>query len=143
MAESTQSVATQGVLKFKIDGYEKQFEVRELTLRQIIELMKSGDNIVNLETFGDYIKGTLLPLVSNIEMDELLDMRGSQVEDIVEKVKEVNKSFFVLAEEAGLADFLMQIKRAVLSDFSRLLVISLKPDTPKSSTTDTHTSSQR
>lgn len=116
---------------FEIEGYDKKFTVKELTVKEIIGLIQDdvlqiGTDIASLQTlFADRI----LPLCSNAKLDDLIEMAPSEVQQFWDKLADVNSVFFGLARKTGLQEVLDQLKSAVIADFSRLVVSSLNPDT--------------
>ena len=126
----------------KIDGYERQIEIKELTVRQIINIAQAGNDKLfasttdgspsgSLADLRDFIESDLLPLCSNLSIEEIMDFPPSAVEEIINCFQEVNKSFFAVAGKTGLSNFGTIIKQAMLNDFSKMLAGSLKQDTGK------------
>ena len=115
---------------FKIEGYDKSFTVKELKVKEIISLM-SEDMLEDLsvETMRDRFSDVLLPMCSNIKFDDLEEMTLSELLEIWNHFKEVNKSFFELAQKMGLDEILIKMKEAIFVDFGNLVVPSLKQDT--------------
>lgn len=114
---------------FKIEGYEKQFEVRELTVAEIISLMSSEDGEdespdTSIAEFAKRFDKVLLPLACNLDIEELKAMPPSDIMEIWDRFQEVNKSFFDLARAAGLDKTFTGLKEAIIADFSNLLVSS-------------------
>ena len=119
---------------FKIEGYDQSFVVYELTIRQIIDLIqdeKITDDL-SVSGFKEYFGETILPAVSTVSMDDLLDMAPSDIKIIWDKFQEANEVFFAAARQLGMEDILNNLKRAVTEDFSKLLVPSLSLDTSSS-----------
>jgi len=60
---------------FKIEGYDKSFTVKELTMKEIISLMSEDllDDLT-IETMRQRFSEILLPMCSNIEFSDLEDM---------------------------------------------------------------------
>ena len=125
---------------FQIEGYDKQFEVRELTVKQIMELMQKDAEDTSLLGLIGQIKD-FLPIATNITMDEIYVMPPSDIQVIWDKFKEVNKTFFGVSQQAGLGDLLGEMKRAIITDFGKLLVSSSKQGIMESLNTDTPSSS--
>ena len=113
---------------FQIEGYDKQFVVNELTIRQVIDLAKrdfQDTSIVGLKSQFE----SFLPLASNVTLNELYEMTPSEIKLIWGKFKEVNSAFFEIAQQIGVEDLLGELKKAITADFGRLLVSSLSQDT--------------
>lgn len=119
---------------FKIENYDRSFEVYELTIRQIINLMqdeKISENLT-LNAFREFFGETILPAVSNVKIEDLLDMAPSDIKVIWDKFQETNSVFFGAARQLGLEEIISNLRRAITEDFSKLLVPSLNQDTSSS-----------
>jgi hypothetical protein len=119
---------------FKIEGDDdREYEVYELTVRQIIDLIqdKALEGSLTIDDFQKYFS-KMLPLFCNVKLEELLDMRPSEIKVIWDKFSEANSVFFDTARKAGLDSLIGQLKKAIIADFSNLLVSSSKPATPTS-----------
>lgn len=128
---------------FPIDGREGQIELRELSVKEIINIMQdeSGNSMSDFKV----LISKFLPKCSNLQkIEDLYDFTPSEIETIWEKFKEVNSVFLKVSQQMGLhkllGDFREKLIEAVTEDFSELLVDSLKKDIPKLSTTDTPSS---
>lgn len=132
----------QRVISFKVNDYDRQIEIKELTVRQIIQLAQSGEktatgnkdekgNVIGatMEDFKNFLQGDLLPLCTNLTLEEIIDFPPSVLREIYDKFKEVNKSFFDFAETVGLMNLLGELKRGILMDFSKMFVNLLNQDT--------------
>lgn len=119
---------------FKIEGFDQQIMVKELTVNQIISLMQ--DDVLtdaSLDTLRTVFQDRLLPLcLEGLTMKDLLDFAPSELEQIWDNFQEVNSSFFVLARKSGLMKSVDELRAAMLSDFSKLLVSSSSQDIPES-----------
>jgi len=128
---------------FPIEGRDEQVELKELTVREIMNLLQ-GDNTG--QTLGDFkqLVTSFLPKCSNLEINDFYDMPPSDIELIWTKFKEVNSVFLKVSQQMGmeklLGDFKVVILEAITEDFSKLLVDSLKKDMSELSTTDTPSS---
>ncbi len=116
---------------FKIEGYEKSFTVKELTVKEIISLTSSdllgGD--ASIASLKENFETRLLPICSNIEMSDLAEMAPSEIVHIWDKFKSVNSDFFEIARKAGLDSILTKLKEALIADFSSYVADSSKQDT--------------
>ena len=109
--------------KFSIENHEKQYEVYELSVKQIINLIEEdalGD--LSLSALRTVLSDRLLPMASNLSLDELLGMYPSEIEFVWTKFREVNASFFAGIEILGLTSIMNTLKKALINDFSRMLV---------------------
>jgi hypothetical protein len=138
---------TRGQITFELPGHNKKFRAKELTVKQIrgifeFDQLPEGDD---LDTIIQHFGGTLLPLTTNLTIEELEDMRPSELKLIWEKVREVNAVFFDIANAAGIQKLAAQFKDAILADFLSSFVSSLSAGirSRSSSTSDTPTSSEQ
>lgn len=120
-------------ITFKIEGYEKSFMVQELTVKELINLIQ-GDTFkgTDLSDLKSVFFDELLPMCSNITQDDLMEFAPSELEVAWDKFREMNKSFFGMAQTLGLTDVLQELKQAAIKDFGNLLVVLPKQDTPES-----------
>jgi len=116
---------------FEIEGYEKSFTVYELTVKQIMDLMQQDIQDTTLTGLTAQFE-SFLPLASDIKLPQLYDMTPSDIKIIWERFKEVNDTFFVVSQQAGLGDLLGALKKAIVEDFGKLLVSSSKQDMSES-----------
>lgn len=117
-------------ITFKIEGYDKSFIVKELSVKEIIGLMQDeGIQTQDLDSLKSVFTEKLLPLCANVEINELLEMVPSEIMEMWTHFKEMNKDFFDMAQSLGLADLIGDLKKAAISDFSKLLAASSKQDT--------------
>lgn len=121
----------------EIEGYKKRFTVNELTVKEIISLMDDDTfKETSLESFKKGLDEKILPLCTNVKVDDLIAMAPSEIMEIWEAFRKVNASFFEVAQKMGLTELLNkggeELKKAILGDFSKLAVASLKQDTPTS-----------
>jgi len=109
---------------FEIEGNDKSFIIKELKVKQIIRLMSEDNLNTDLEVMKQNLTNIFLPMCSNIKFEDLEDLAPSELLEIWEYFKEVNKSFFDLAQKMGLEKILNQILEGIQKDFSNLLVNS-------------------
>jgi len=115
---------------FKIEGHEKSFKVNELTIKDIIGLMQDeGIQTQDIASLKSVFSDTLLPLCSNIKLDELIEMTPSELKEVWGHFKSINTVFFEMAQTLGLMDVVGDLKKAAIADFSKLLALSSKQDT--------------
>lgn len=87
-----------GQKSFRIEGYDKQIVVTELSVRQIMNLFQFQDleNIESWSSISQYVQEKILPATTNLSLDELLDFTPTELKQVWDKVKEVNSTFFGL-----------------------------------------------
>lgn len=130
---------------------EREYVLRELTIREIIDLFENtstGANEVSDTETADastFMKGQIQRLLSlalegNYKLEDFYDMRPSDVKEIYDAFKEANKVFFDIAAEMGMNKVLQEMKSLMQREFSAVLVSSSKAAIQKSSTTVTPTS---
>jgi hypothetical protein len=135
-----------GQITFELPGRDKKYRAKELTVkqvRQLFELKDLGDD-AGLDALIQHFGGAILPKTTNCTIEELEDMRPSELQVIWEKIKEVNAVFFGIATAAGMGELLGRFKDAMLAEFLSSFVSSLSAGirgTP-SGTSDTASSSE-
>lgn len=109
----------------KID--EKEITIKEMTIKEIMGIMNNFTQTgeTNLNSFRKQIDD-ILPLVTDITLDDILKMAPSEAKLVYEKIKEVNSVFFEMAESLGMIKVLGNLKDSIVGDFSSLVVDSLK-----------------
>lgn len=102
----------------KIQINDIEYTIKELTIRQIMELKNEYVNLDNLASILD----TFLVKCSDIPKDSLQDFTFTDLENIVIAIKEVNISFFKIPGHLGLKEVADQmidkIKAGLLKDWS-------------------------
>jgi len=131
-----------GQLTFKIEGFDKQIEVRELTTKQIISLFQfSGlDKVNSWSDVMNYLHDQILPMATNLTPDELLDFAPSDLKTIVDKFKKVNETFFGLTRTPMVTKVFEEIKPKILGAFGDSFAGLSKMDTSMLKSMDTLTS---
>jgi len=140
--------------KVTIDKVE--YEVLELTLRQIIDYFqnmstraeesseedkKSGVTTNSIDFFKSEIQTLLsIALEGDHKVEDFLDMAPSDMKKIYETFKKVNSVFFDIAAQMGITQAMEGFKSMILSEFSKLLVSSSSAAIKKSLTTASPTS---
>jgi hypothetical protein len=108
---------------------QKTITVKELTVREILNLANdealkgtasSGDGF-ELVALKEQADKYLPQFIEGATVDDLLDMKPSQLREIYDKFMEVNSTFFAVARSMGLDQILEQLKLAVQRDFLKLL----------------------
>lgn len=108
---------------------QKTITVKELTVRDIINLANdkallgagSKDDGFELVALREQADKYLPQFIEGATMDELLDMKPSQLKEIYNEFMEVNSTFFAVARSVGLHQILEQLKLALQKDFLKLL----------------------
>lgn len=123
----------------EIEGHAKSFIINELTVAQVMGLMQRED-LFDVEDQSiekiQRIANEMLPLFSNVTIEDLKKMAPSEIRTLWDAFKEVNSDFFDVARALGLTEVLETLRRAIMSDFSKLLVSLLSTATQGSSITD-------
>ena len=106
--------------KSKVVKIDKQeITVRELTVRDFIELIDSVGESTTKENLGKQI-ATFLPKASDLTMEKAKDMAPSELKEIYEAFKEVNEVFFETAQQLGLGVLLTNVKETIMKDILEL-----------------------
>lgn len=113
----------------KID--DREITIKELTVREIIKLgdklgdLDKGDTSEKEGTTLEVIKESLgkhLSMgVEGVTIEDMIDMAPSDLDAMYHAFKEVNKVFFVVAQQAGIADLLRSVKDTIRRDFLKSL----------------------
>lgn len=112
----------------KID--DKEITIKEMTIKEVMGIMNNFTQ-TGETTLGNFRKqiDDILPLITDITADDILEMAPSEAKLVYEKIKEVNSVFFEIAESLGMLKILGKLKDSIVSDFSSLVVDSLKQGT--------------
>lgn len=116
--------------------------VHELTVGQILDMLNE-DASDSKKVSGDIFKILEHNLIkcTSLSVEQAKEMAPSELKKVYNAFKEVNETFFEVAREAGLLGLLNELKKAIVEDFSKRLVGSLKLVTEASSSdTDTPSS---
>ena len=117
-------------ITFKIEGYDKSFEVKELSVKEIIGLMQDeGIQGQDLNSLKAIFTERLLPLCVNVDINELVEMVPSEIMIMWNHFKAMNSDFFDMAQKLGLAEVIADLKKAAIDDFLKLLAALSKQDT--------------
>jgi hypothetical protein len=130
----------------KIDG--KEFTIKELTLKEIIELLQEskfiGDSqvgegeqqteksmeeamILKLQSLpGDFDK--LLEKSCDFKVEDLFTLAPSEIKIITDGFKEVNSDFLAALKHLGVTEAIQAIKDVALIRFSKTLAGLLNQD---------------
>jgi methyltransferase-like protein len=107
--------------QIKVD--EKTYTIRELTIRQIIDMKNQYENIGGFQEMVQLF----ITKCSDITPDSLLDFSFSDMEEIVKAVKEVNGSFFKIPGHLGLQEIsdnlLKRIKESLVQDWGKAMEV--------------------
>ena len=135
------------------DGVKKVVVVKELSVSQIEGLMGQMD----LKRFADpntslkdeitrFLGDSLIPIVSNLTLEECQKMYPSDIELVWNTIQEVNKSFFTLLVKLNIIEWLKGLLQVVGTSLisgttsGQDAVPSLKQDISMPQSMDTPTS---
>jgi len=135
----------------EIEIAEKEYVVRELTLREIIDYFQELTNESNKgeeESTTDtlaYFKGEIqtlltLALEGDHKVEDFLEFTPSAIQSLYEGFKDVNKVFFDTAAKVGIDNILTEVSSMIRTEFSNLLVNSSNAAIKKSLIMDSPTS---
>lgn len=103
----------------KINIDNKEIVVKELRVRDMLELMEEWDKEQN---FSWAHAGKVLERATEgLDIEDLKDLTPSEIKVIWDAFKEVNSVFFKAAQAMDLGKVVAQIKDSFINDFSRLL----------------------
>ena len=103
----------------QLEGRKNSVEVFELTFNEIKSIFDmEGVEDTGFEALASHFGGAILPLVTNLSKEELIELAPSEAKEIWEAVRDVNSVFFLIANQAGISEFLVRFKDALLTDCS-------------------------
>lgn len=120
----------------KLEGSSKEYTVRELTVKEIMDLLSGSDDgsnhteeededlkalsglVSNLLGDTGYVKRFLSIAMPGTKITDLLELAPSELMQIWGVVKEVNSHFFELAQKLEIPERLLGIAQNILTDFS-------------------------
>lgn len=97
----------------------KTYRVFELKPMDVVKIHEEGKDLLAMLREG-------LPLASNIDLDEFLDLFPNEQEKLFEAFKEVNAPFLKAARNLGLTSILEEGKTLLVSEFKNSVAASLK-----------------
>lgn len=101
---------------------DREITVKELTVKEILDVGnrladQDKDSSVTLDSIREALDQHLSLGVEGVTVADLMEMAPSEIDTIYQAFKEVNKVFFAVAQQAGLADLLRQLQEAIKRDF--------------------------
>jgi hypothetical protein len=119
----------------------EDFLIKELTVEEIIAFFDQAQNPINESgepgsQEDDMVTGLMAQLnevllisIPGLNAEQLTTWAPSEIEKLYEGFREVNQTFFTIAQGLGLNNLMEEVKQAIAKDFSSLFVASLKADT--------------
>lgn len=139
------STQARGQITFELPGRDKKYTAKELTVKQIRSLFELNQwpEADDVDAIIQHFGGILLPITTNVDIEELDDLLPSELKIIWEKIHEANAVFFGTLNAAGLKELLAKFRDAILTDFLSSFASSLSAGirSRKSGSGDTPTSS--
>lgn len=134
----------------QLEEREKPITIYELTVGQIIHLAEDDgpfSRTGNNKGLKGILDSDLLQVCSTLKFEDLLNFTPSELKQIWDAFREVNKTFFETARQVGLTGLLEEmmekfkgsIQNLMQEELSKLLAGSSRPVIQESSTTDTPT----
>jgi hypothetical protein len=112
------------------DGGPLHVQVFEVRPRDLLNLLP--DNDVDASIVATIEK--MLPLCSDIELEEFVGLYPSEQEILIDAFKEVNRPFLSMTDQLGLGPILEEVRRSLVSDWQRIATDLLPQDTLAAST---------
>ena len=103
--------------KIKVDN--KEITVKELTVRELLSFVEDSES-VSLDTLGELLEVA----TEGLDMSTLKEMTPSEIKQVWDAFREVNSVFFDTAKALGMGEAVAEIKKSLVSDFSKLLASS-------------------
>lgn len=98
------------------DGSKKTVVIQELSVRQIEGLVSSMDlqafqveGASLTEELKKLFRDKLIPIVTNLTLDEVFKMYPSDIEQVIFDIQEVNKSFFTVLAKLDIVTWAKQL----------------------------------
>lgn len=122
----------------EIDG--KEFELSELTVKQIIDIFDNSKFVIGLNelTNSDNISlsivrsaneiNNLLAQCANFRIEDLMDLTPSEIKLVFDVFKEVNSDFLSILESLGMIETFQRILKEGRTNFLEHVVSSSKTD---------------
>ncbi len=107
---------------------KKKITIYELRVKDIRQLMESGDEINALSDID-----SLLPMATDLKLEDFEELAPSEIKELWKKFKEVNADFFDLARKMGLEKLL---KSFIDENLTEAFADLFSSDTPELPTTD-------
>jgi hypothetical protein len=120
---------------------DEEYLVRELTVAEIIGFLdnpapqgeEEGDGSVKDTATGllGQVDQVLAIAVKGLKAEDLKSWAPSEIEKLYNGFKEVNSTFFAIAQRIGLGSLMEEVRQAIAADFSSLFANSLRQGTGK------------
>lgn len=119
----------------KID--EKEITLKEFRVKDVIDILKDASPDAQAGN-GDIVETIkkLLPICSDMTVEDLFAMAPSEIKQVYEAFKEANAVFFEVAQSLGLGSIVQELKNSIRKEFSGVLADSFSRATSTLSTTD-------
>ena len=124
-----------------VKANDEDFLVKELTVEEIIAFFDQAQSPANEgdkpgDQDQDMVAGlmaqvddVLLISIPGLKAEQFLKWAPSEVEKLYQGFREVNQTFFTIAQRLGLSNLMMEVEQAIAKDFSGLFAASLKVGT--------------
>lgn len=112
--------------ELKIEGIAEPIKIYELRVKDIYGIFSevtSKDKEMTPEVMKE-VAEKWLPKATDLTIEQMMEMAPSELELVGDKFKEINGSFFKIAQKLGLTDLLMGLKEAVMIDLNTLFADS-------------------
>ena len=103
--------------KIKVDN--REITVKELTVKELLSFFEEGESL-SLETLGRLLEVA----TEGLDIDSLKEMAPSEIKQVWDAFREVNSVFFDTAKALGMGEAVSEVKKSLVSDFSKLLANS-------------------
>ena len=109
---------------FKLEGYDKRIEVKEISVKQILKMFDQKKEL----SYQSLLSDQILPVICNLELNEIIEMTPREINEIWVHFKELNKFFFVVGQLPVVKIMIEKLQKAFISDFSKMSTDLLKLD---------------
>lgn len=106
---------------------DRRYEVRELTVKQILEILQDESLTGQGSTIAEIKQGLEdhLDKATDLTLDQMQDMAPSEIKQVYDKFKEVNATFFEVARSVGLEKLVSELIEQISEDFGKFVADSL------------------
>jgi hypothetical protein len=118
---------------------DKTYIINEVSVKQMLSWIQDDElanQLFNLSTMPVALD-RILPLVSNVNLEDIKELYPSEIKKLWAAFREVNSDFFEVAKSVGVTSIAEEIKVMLSNTFSGMLADLSSPVTPRPSTTDT------
>lgn len=119
-----------------VKANDEEFLIKELTVQEIIGFLDQKLPEEGVPGHANDVAGLMAQIddvleitIPGLKANSLEAWAPSEIEKLYDGFREVNQTFFTIAQRLGLSNLMGEIEQAIAKDFSSLFVNSLKTAT--------------